>query len=449
MKTDELKTIMRDSGIAGAGGAGFPAYAKLSDKTDTLILNCAECEPLFRLHRQLLRRHSGEIIRTLHIMCECLGAKNFVIALKRGYQTTAEAVERDIASYDEGSVCYLREVYPAGDEIVLIYDALGRVVPAGGLPIDVGVTVFNVETVLNISRAFTGIPVVRKYVTVGGAVQNPQTFCVPIGTPLTDLVELAGGKTMEDTVLLSGGPMTGHIAGEDETVTKTTNGVLVLPEDNPVITKRRQNVKILKRRAMSACCQCRMCTDMCSRHLLGYPIEPHRFMRGLQYDDPTDTAAYLNTQYCSQCGVCEMVACKQGLNPRTLIGEAKKVLAQNGIKNTDKIPAEPLPERKLRRLTTARLRQKLDLEQFNHPSPLVEEEVKREQVFVSLRQNIGVPGEVVVKRGQTVKQGDLLVKAPDKALGLPIHAPIDGRITKIENNSIWITAVERDGGLHE
>ena len=201
MRVDELKSIMRDCGVAGAGGAGFPSYAKLSDKAETIILNCAECEPLFRLHRQLLRKYSFEIISTLDKITKCIGAKRFFVAMKKGYQTTAEAVERDIAAFENGSVSYLHEVYPAGDEIVLIYDVTGKMVPAGGLPIDVGVIVYNVETVLNIYKALNGESVTHKYVTVGGAVKNPQTFCVPIGTPLTTLVALAGGETEKNTVL--------------------------------------------------------------------------------------------------------------------------------------------------------------------------------------------------------------------------------------------------------
>ena len=443
MKLDELKSLIQDAGVAGAGGAGFPSYAKLSDRADTIILNCAECEPLFRLHRQLLKRYSFEIISTLDKMCEVIGAKEFHVALKKGYKTTAEAVRRDIAQFKRGNVDYLHEVYPAGDEIVLIHDAIGRTVPAGGLPIDVGVIVYNVETVLNIYRALSGEKVTHKYVTVGGAVKNPQTYRVPIGTPFSFLIELSGGVTEENTAILNGGPMTGRLAKDTDTITKTTNGILVLPEDNPVIMRRRQNVRVLKRRAMSACCQCQMCTDMCPRHLLGYPIEPHRFMRGVKSDDSTDTQAYLNTQYCSQCGLCEMVACKQGLNPRTLIGVAKQTLAKNGIKNTDKIEAHPLPERKMRRITTARLRQKLDLEKYNNPSLLTDEEVKPDRLYISLRQNIGAPSVSAVREGQNITQGEIIAAAPKKALGLPIHSPIDGKILKVSEDMIIIELSER------
>ena len=444
MKLDELKSLMKDCGIAGAGGAGFPGYAKLNNKADTVILNCAECEPLFRLHRQLLRRYSYEIISTLEMIRESLGAERFFVALKKGYEKTAAAVERDIASFEHGEIKYLKEVYPAGDEIILIYDTTGRVVPAGGLPIDVKVIVYNVETILNTYYALSGKPVTHKYVTVGGAVKDPQTFCVPLGTPLGYLVELAGGPSEENTALLNGGPMTGSLAQNGDTVKKTTNGVLVLPETNPVIVQRTQNIQVLKRRTMSACCHCHMCTDLCPRHLIGYPIDPQRFMRGVKNDDATDTAAFLNTQYCSQCGICEMIACKQGLNPRTLIGFAKQTIQKSGLKTFDKIEAVPHEELELRRLTTARLRQKLDLEKYNNPSPLADGEVSVKRLYISLRQNIGAPSVCVVRQGQTVTRGECIAEAPEASLGLPIHSPVDGKVLCVSKDTVTIESAERN-----
>ena len=138
-----------------------------------------------------------------------------------------------------------------------------------------------------------------------------------------------------------------------------------------------------------------------------------------------------------------MVACKQGLNPRTLIGFAKKTIQKNGLKRLEKIEAKPLMERDLRRLTTARLRQKLDLEKYNNPSPLTEDEVKVERLYVSLRQNIGAPPLVCVREGQTVKAGERIAEAPENSLGLPIHSPIDGSVLKISDECIIIQSAER------
>ena len=148
MNIEQLKDLLREAGVVGAGGAGFPTYAKLSPKADTLILNCAECEPLLRLHRQVLRMYTHEILSTLYEISKIVGTKDICIGIKASYKGTVEALKAEICSFDNMRVCTLPEVYPAGDEVVLTYEATGRVVPAGQIPLSVGVTVLNVETVL-------------------------------------------------------------------------------------------------------------------------------------------------------------------------------------------------------------------------------------------------------------------------------------------------------------
>ena len=174
------------------------------------------------------------------------------------------------------------EVYPAGDEVVTIYETTGRVVPPGKLPISVGVTVFNVETMLNAYYAITeGKGVTHKYITVTGEVKNPKTLCVPLGITVAEVIDLAGGATIPEYTLINGGPMTGNIVSENDFITKTSNAILVMPNDQYIVMKRRTDSSISLKRAMSACCQCKMCTDLCPRNLLGHPIEPNTVMRSL------------------------------------------------------------------------------------------------------------------------------------------------------------------------
>ena len=126
---EELGGILRQSGIVGAGGAGFPTYAKLDKRADTIIMNCAECEPLLKLHRQLLEQNAYEIVKTFHVIAKCVGAKEAVIGIKKAYKKTIDALNNCIGEYPEIRLGLLDEVYPAGDEVVLIYEVLGRVVP--------------------------------------------------------------------------------------------------------------------------------------------------------------------------------------------------------------------------------------------------------------------------------------------------------------------------------
>ena len=185
MDMKELSSILQQNGIVGAGGAGFPTYAKLDERAETIILNCAECEPLLRLHRQLLEKYAKEIIDTFHMIGETVGAKEVIIGIKKAYTATIEAVKAVMGQYPEVRLGLLDEVYPAGDEVVLIYETTGKVVRPGGLPIESGVAVFNVETVYNVYRALNEkTPVEDKLVSVVAEVEHPITVRVPIGTPL-------------------------------------------------------------------------------------------------------------------------------------------------------------------------------------------------------------------------------------------------------------------------
>ena len=179
MNFDELVALIKQNGIVGAGGAGFPTYAKLDKRADTIILNCAECEPLLKLHRQILERYAYEILSTLDLIAKTIGAKDVIIGVKGSYTGAVDAVEQYIGSFDHIRIQKLREIYPAGDEIVLIYQTTGRRPNPGALPISVGVTVFNVETIYNVYRALNGDPVTHKFVTVAGEVsgRTAKRFC--------------------------------------------------------------------------------------------------------------------------------------------------------------------------------------------------------------------------------------------------------------------------------
>ena len=150
MEIKDLQKIIQDSGVVGAGGAGFPTYAKLTDKADTILMNCAECEPLLKLHRQLLEKHAYEIMKTFHMVMETVGASQAIIGIKKSYVQTIKALQQHIEEFPGLKIHLLDEVYPMGDEVVLIYEATGRVCRPGGLPIEQGVIVFNVETIYNI-----------------------------------------------------------------------------------------------------------------------------------------------------------------------------------------------------------------------------------------------------------------------------------------------------------
>ena len=441
MTINELKLTLKNSGVVGAGGAGFPSYAKLSDKADTILLNCAECEPLLKLHRQVMQVYANEILTALDTVRETVGAQRAIVAIKPSYKKAVDAVKALLGNFKNIEIGLLPEVYPAGDEVVTIYETTGRVVPAGKIPIEVGVTVFNVETILNAYYAITkGAGVTHKYITVTGAVKNPITLRVPLGITVKEVIDLAGGPTIKEYALINGGPMTGSIATDSDVITKTSNAILVLPPDQYVIKKRTSNPSISLKRAMSACCQCRMCTDLCPRNLLGHPIEPHRFMRNISSGTTNDVKPYLGTFFCCSCGLCEMYSCFQELNPRTLIGIVKGSLRKGGIPIPEVTEAPVKKERNGRYILKSRLTAKLGLSEYNRSAPLDETEYKPKSVKILLSQHIGKPAEAIVKMGDTVKVGDTIATADENALGVAIHSSINGMVTEVTDKYIVVAA---------
>lgn len=443
MVLTELVEIMRKNGVAGAGGAGFPSYAKLDKRADTIILNCAECEPLLKLHRQVLEKYAYEILYTLNEIAQAVEAEHVIIAVKEGYKGAVDAVKANLDRFPKASIGFLPEVYPAGDEVVTIYETTKRVVAPGALPISVGVTVFNVETILNVYNAInSSSPVTTKFVTIAGEVRNPITLKAPLGMTYAELIELAGGATVSDYTLIGGGPMTGPIVSPSDVVTKTSNAVLVLPTQHSLISKKTAKIQIDMKRAMAACCQCRMCTDLCSRNLLGHPIEPHAFMRSATSGATKDIGPLINTMYCSQCGLCELYACGQNLSPRTLIGAYKAGLRKAGVKidpadiKFDKVN----PTREQRLVPMPRLTARLGLTKYNVPAPLVDETVKAKKVKVMLGQCIGVPATAIVKKGDVVTAGQVIGDMVQDKLSMPIHASISGKVTEVNDKFVIIEA---------
>lgn len=446
MDMKELSNILQQNGIVGAGGAGFPTYAKLNENAETLILNCAECEPLLRLHRQLLEKYAQEIVETFHLIGQAVGAKELVIGIKKAYTKTIDALNGVIGAYPEVRLGLLDEVYPAGDEVVLIYEVTKKVVRPGGLPIEQGVAVFNVETVYNAYRAINqSTPVVDKLVSVVAEVDHPVTVRVPIGTTIEDTVKLAGGITTKNPVYFIGGPMMGFIGSGSLPVTKTTNAVLVLPEEHLIIQKKRKKTSIDLKRAAACCRQCSMCTDLCPRNRLGHPIQPHLFMRAATCKDVQEPNIFVNTMFCSSCGLCEMYSCMQGLSPRTLMAEYKAGLRANGLR-PPQVEAKPVgPEREYRKVPMERLMARLDLTKYNKEAPLDESVVPVSKVKIMLSQHIGAPAAAIVKQGDKVTKGQMIAE-PAKGLSVGIHASIDGVVSEVTDKYVIIETQEGRAG---
>ena len=297
-----LETV-REAGVVGAGGAGFPTHVKLAGSADTVLINAAECEPLLHKDKEVLREYVDEVIEGTVAGMELVGAQRGAIGIKEKYGQVIELLRKKLPR--SVAVAPLRDAYPAGDEFILVYDVLGRVIPPGGIPLAVGAVVMNVETAMNVARS-PHRPVTEKFLSVAGAVARPVTLRVPLGITLRECVEAAGGPTVPDANYIVGGVMMGYLEeNHDALVDKTTGGIIVLPDDHVIVRRRRQDWSQIARIGRSACDQCSFCTELCPRWLLGHPIEPHRAMRSLEFN-LVGEANVLGAAFCCECNLCSL-----------------------------------------------------------------------------------------------------------------------------------------------
>ncbi|HXY41863.1 MAG TPA: 4Fe-4S dicluster domain-containing protein [Vicinamibacteria bacterium] len=423
-----MSDLLVENGVVGAGGAGFPTAVKLQSRVGTLIVNGAECEPLLHKDKELLRHLARPMLAGLRLAMDRASASEAVIGIKHKY---AEVIESITPLLPSGArVRALSDSYPAGDEFVLVHDVTGRVIPPGGLPRDVGVTVLNVETLVNVGLER---PVTHKYLTVAGAVASPVTLRVPVGTAIREVIDAAGGATVSEPAVLLGGVMMARLAASlDEPVTKTTGGVVVLPSSHRLARRHAGTPAAAARIGRSACDQCRFCTELCPRYLLGHPIEPHRAMLALGFTAPRDRLL-AGTLNCCECNLCTLYACPEDLDPRQACVDAKAAARARQLVwkgRPDELRPHPLADS--RRVPMRRLMLKLGLDHFRNVGPLEDRPLLPRRVVLPLKQHAGAPALPVVRAGERVRVGDVVAAPDEGALGARLHASIEGRVQAVD-----------------
>ncbi|PSM63667.1 electron transport complex protein RnfC [Citrobacter freundii] len=432
-----IRERVRAAGVVGAGGAGFPAHVKLQAQVDTFLVNAAECEPMLKVDQQLMAVQAERLIHGVQYAMTATGASSGIIALKEKYQEAINALTPLLPAGIRLHI--LPDVYPAGDEVLTIWMATGRRVPPAALPVSVGVVVNNVQTVLNIARAVEQqYPVTRRTLTVNGAVASPITLTVPVGMSLRDVLALAGGATVDDPGFINGGPMMGGlITSLDTPVSKTTGGLLVLPKSHALIQRRMQDERTVLSVAKTVCEQCRLCTDLCPRHLIGHELSPHLLVRAVNYQQAATPQLLLTALTCSECNVCESVACPVGISPMRINRMLKREL--RALNHRYEGPLNPEDEMaKYRLIPVKRLITKLGLSDWYHDAPLAETDYSTDKTTLLLRQHIGASAIPCVEQGECVVPGQCVADVPSGALGAPVHASIDGIVSEITEQSITV-----------
>lgn len=428
-----LVELARAAGVVGAGGAGFPTHVKLAGQADTVIANGAECEPLLYKDTELMIRRPERVVAGLRASMTQVGATRGVIGLKAKRTEAIAALQPLVDAEPDMELLLLGDYYPSGDEYELVHAATGRLIPPAGIPLQVGVVVHNVESLLWLADAAEGRPAVDKFLTVTGAVATPQTFVAPLGTRFSELLEFCGGVTVADPVALVGGAMMGQVTDDfTRPVTRTTGGLIILECQHPLIQRKTLPQPAQMRIGKSACDQCSYCTELCPRYLLGYDVQPHKVMRSLGF---VATGAELWNRWgllCCACGICTLYSCPESLFPKEACDQAKADLKAAGVSWTgrDK-PLAPHPLHEARRLPVKKLVQRLGLHDRDVPAPWTEAQPEPRELAFPLRAHIGAPAVPVVAVDDRVARGQLLAEIPEGQLGARVHSSVAGTVTGV------------------
>ncbi|MGN0150670.1 MAG: electron transport complex subunit RsxC [Clostridia bacterium] len=294
MTKEEILSVIREAGIVGMGGAGFPTHIKLSPKTkvDHIIVNGAECEPYITADHRYMLENADDIIYGLKVAMKALGLSDGHIGVELNKKNGIEALKNSSEFNSHIHIIALKTKYPQGAEKQLIKAVTKRNVPAGKLPADAGAVVINIATAVAIANAFkTGMPAIEKNVTVSGdAVNKPSNFRVRTGVPVSFLIEQAGGFKEQPQKVISGGPMMGITQYNiDYPVTKTTSSVLS-------IVKAAETYD-----ADAPCIRCGKCVEHCPMQLM-----PLKLADAAKKGD-TETAEKYNVLECIECGLCSYI----------------------------------------------------------------------------------------------------------------------------------------------
>jgi len=310
---DEIIDIVKEAGIVGMGGAGFPAYVKLKPgkPIDAVLLNGCECEPMLTADHKVLLAYADDVIYGLKAMMKAVDAPKGIIVIEDNKPDAVELLKEKTADLENIEVVCARTKYPQGAEKMLIKKVLGRTVPSGGLPADVGAVVSNVSSAKAMADAIcTGMPLIERVVCVTGEnVRNPGNFIVKVGTMASDLVEYCGGLTGDDLVFKMGGPMMGiQLDSLDVPIIKSSNGVIAYENDHT---------------AEQPCIKCGRCVDVCPMEL-----SPLYFAKYLD-EGNIQGLSDMNIMDCMECRCCEYI-CSSKIPLLTKIKQGKT--AVRGLK---------------------------------------------------------------------------------------------------------------------
>ncbi len=288
---DEIIEIVKEAGIVGMGGAGFPTFVKLkpAKPVDTILLNGCECEPYLTADHKVLLAYADDVVFGLKAMIKTVGAEKGIIVIEDNKEDAVKLMEEKTADIDNIEVFVAKTKYPQGAEKMLIKNVMKRQVPSGGLPADVGCVVANISTTKAVSDAIqTGMPLIERVVSVTGEkIKDPGNFIVKIGTNTKDLIDYCGGVTDDDVMYKAGGPMMGFVLSDTNVpIMKGSNGIIAIEPDVTTAVE---------------CIKCGRCMDVCPMELT-----PLYFAKLADAEDWMGMKEK-NVMDCLECRCCEYI----------------------------------------------------------------------------------------------------------------------------------------------
>jgi Na+-translocating ferredoxin:NAD+ oxidoreductase RnfC subunit len=303
-------------------------------------------------------------------MMDAVGAKAGKFGIKTKNAESLEALKHTTLTSGRIEFVMLGDFYPSGDEYELVYTATGRLIPPAGIPLQVGCVVNNVETLYNVHEAQAG-PAGDAQISLG--VRRGAAGEIVLGAGGHAVSRTAGAGRRRHggrlRIFVSGLMMGTLCLGPDDVVTKTTGGLIVLPRDHYLMTRKTRSQQEMNHIGKSACDQCSYCTEFCPRYLLGYDVQPHKVMRSLGF---TTTGAEIWNQWselCCACGLCTLYACPEDLYPKEACDMGKHDRRAAGLKFVQQRPVEVHPMKEYRRVPLAQLRKRLQVEEYEKETP--------------------------------------------------------------------------------
>lgn len=440
---------------------GVTGTDHINERCFTVIVSAIKDNPLSFAEEYLLQREWHKIIDGLKLLMANHHAEKGIIAVSKSDRPVIADLKRCVEDCDNIDLFFIDDFYPAADQAILIYEITGQSFSRATPAALSGSLVYDLPTIINIYEAVTEkTPVTRRLLTCTGEVALPSLVLGHLGVSFREVIELCGGATIGEYVILSGAPARGAVITDIDTpVTKSTTTITVLPADHELVKERSQSIGAQIRKSKSVCNQCSFCTELCPVYLLGDKLYPHLIMRQIAYGLAEPEEVIMGALLCSECGICEVFACPHKLSPRAVNKEIKERLKQeaqpesllsgqmNGHIGDGQISGQinglisgqlqPRSNRDYRKVPFERLADLFSVGRYAEPPKMELLETTPGQVEL-LFQEMSAAGILPrVETGEEIEQGSLVAETK-MSTGARLHTGISGKVTFLDKERVII-----------